>query len=191
LFKTILTPTDGSKHAAVAVTVASDLAAKYGARLILLHVVAKDGADEALARLAELESVPAMTTARRVEYLEATPQGPVALPGGAQEQVDREAAITQAAQSFLERTKDALRAQGVAEISVLVEHGEPADSILEAAHREHADAIVMGSRGLSDLKGVLVGSVSHKVAHRAGCVCITVTAQPGSPTRSGDKSGRS
>jgi nucleotide-binding universal stress UspA family protein len=28
-----------------------------------------------------------------------------------------------------------------------------------------ADVIVMGSRGLSDVRGMLVGSVTHKVLH--------------------------
>jgi nucleotide-binding universal stress UspA family protein len=176
VFKTILTPIDGSKHASVATTVASDLATKYGARLILLHVVAKGGTEEALARLAELESVPTQTTARRVEHLEATPQGPVAIPGGAETQVDRQAAATQAAHRFLEQTKEALNRQGLEDISALVEHEDPAQSILEVARREKADAVVMGSRGLSDLKGVLLGSVSHKVANDFAGVCVTVTA---------------
>jgi chaperonin GroEL len=37
-----------------------------------------------------------------------------------------------------------------------------------------ADMIVMGRRGLSDLQGLLMGSVSHKVSHLADCACLTV-----------------
>jgi nucleotide-binding universal stress UspA family protein len=40
-----------------------------------------------------------------------------------------------------------------------------ARAILRVAGRFHADLIVMGSRGLSDLAGLLVGSVTHEVIH--------------------------
>jgi nucleotide-binding universal stress UspA family protein len=35
--------------------------------------------------------------------------------------------------------------------------------------------IFLGSRGLGDAKGLLMGSVSHKVAHLAECTCVSVT----------------
>ena len=34
--------------------------------------------------------------------------------------------------------------------------------------------IVMGSRGFGDLKGLLMGSVSHKVSNQSPITCITV-----------------
>ncbi len=52
--------------------------------------------------------------------------------------------------------------------------GDPAERILEYAERESADCIVMGSRGLSDVRGLVLGSVSHKVSNRAVCTCIAV-----------------
>ena len=52
--------------------------------------------------------------------------------------------------------------------------GSAANEILEFADRHNIDGIVMGSRGLSDFKGLLLGSVSHKVGHLAKCTCITV-----------------
>jgi nucleotide-binding universal stress UspA family protein len=51
--------------------------------------------------------------------------------------------------------------------------GEPATRILDCAKREKVDLIVQGSRGLSDLKGLLLDSVSHKASQLAGCPCVT------------------
>jgi nucleotide-binding universal stress UspA family protein len=63
--------------------------------------------------------------------------------------------------------------QGIAARTV-VRAGDPASVILEAAKAEQADLIAMGRRGLGDLAGLLLGSVSHKVAHLAECACLTV-----------------
>jgi hypothetical protein len=52
-------------------------------------------------------------------------------------------------------------------------YGDPATEILALAEATKADMIVMGSRGLSNLKGLLVGSVSHKVMNLAKCTCVT------------------
>ncbi len=43
--------------------------------------------------------------------------------------------------------------------------GRVAQAIMTAADEHGADLVVMGSRGLSDLQGLLVGSVAHKVIH--------------------------
>jgi nucleotide-binding universal stress UspA family protein len=46
-------------------------------------------------------------------------------------------------------------------------HGGAAREILRFARAEDAGMIVMGSRGLSDLAGLVMGSVTHKVLHLA------------------------
>ena len=52
--------------------------------------------------------------------------------------------------------------------------GDPAQAIIDAAEDEKCDLIVMGTRGLSDLKGMALGSVSHKVLHGADCMILLV-----------------
>jgi len=65
---------------------------------------------------------------------------------------------TEATQLFLDRGRQA---------RALVVVGDPAEAILEAAESESADLIVMGRRGLGRLEGLLVGSVSERVARHA------------------------
>ena len=47
--------------------------------------------------------------------------------------------------------------------------GHPAQEICSYANREKPDLVVMGSRGLSELKSLLLGSVSEYVVRHAGC----------------------
>jgi nucleotide-binding universal stress UspA family protein len=48
-------------------------------------------------------------------------------------------------------------------------YGQVPRLIAETADREGCDIIVMGYRGRSDLGGLVVGSVTHKVMHLAHC----------------------
>jgi nucleotide-binding universal stress UspA family protein len=52
--------------------------------------------------------------------------------------------------------------------------GRAARLILDAARERGAGIIVMGSRGFSDLTGLLLGSVAHKVIHHATCPVLVV-----------------
>jgi nucleotide-binding universal stress UspA family protein len=38
----------------------------------------------------------------------------------------------------------------------------------------NADLIIIGSRGLTDWQGLLLGSVAHKVIHHATCPVLVV-----------------
>jgi nucleotide-binding universal stress UspA family protein len=44
-------------------------------------------------------------------------------------------------------------------------HGKVAQALIDSAREHGTDAIVMGSRGLTDVEGMVLGSVSHKVIH--------------------------
>ena len=51
---------------------------------------------------------------------------------------------------------------------------DPAQIILYLTKDHNADAIVRGSRGHRDIKGLLMGSVSQKINHLTECARITV-----------------
>jgi nucleotide-binding universal stress UspA family protein len=55
-----------------------------------------------------------------------------------------------------------------------LQEGPEAESILNIAKNCQADLIVMGTRGLGTLKGLLVGSVSRKVIHHSSCPVMVV-----------------
>jgi nucleotide-binding universal stress UspA family protein len=52
--------------------------------------------------------------------------------------------------------------------------GSVAPAILDAAKTFDAKLIVLGTRGLSDFAGLLLGSVAHKVIHHAECPVLVV-----------------
>ncbi len=73
------------------------------------------------------------------------------------------------------RAQSELAALGVA-ARVEVRGGDAADEILAAARSLRADLLVMGSRGRSQLAGLLLGSVSQEVVARASCPVLLVRA---------------
>lgn len=55
-----------------------------------------------------------------------------------------------------------------------VTFGHPAHEIVNYAKQVKADLVVMGSRGLSQMEGLLLGSVSDRVVHHAHCAVTIV-----------------
>ncbi len=141
MFETILLAVDGSGHARKAVDCGIDIAAKYGAKLVILTV---------------------------------HPPGP--LPGPLAEYAVRE--DLEHMRGLPANRRDDLAAEagqhGVRDVVPLVEQGDAAAAILAAAEHHGAQLIVLGSRGMGDLKRLLLGSVSHKVSHLANRPCLIV-----------------
>ena len=55
---------------------------------------------------------------------------------------------------------------------VLPGQGHIGNKILKVADDEGADLIILGSRGMSRLEEVMIGSVSHKIVHAATCPVV-------------------
>lgn len=160
--KAILVATDGSDHAMKAVRFAGDLAARYGARMVIQHILMRGAIpDQVLARLGEVQGNADLTV-------------PLATIGGTVDPgpgvVERESL----GRLILNEARSLALAEGCGTIDLAFHDGDPAECILAEAEAESVDVIVMGSRGLSDFQGLLLGSISHKVSHEAPCTCITV-----------------
>jgi nucleotide-binding universal stress UspA family protein len=56
----------------------------------------------------------------------------------------------------------------------ILTHGPIAPAIAREAYRSRADLVLMGSRGLSDIKGFLLGSTSRRVTAMAPCSVFVV-----------------
>jgi nucleotide-binding universal stress UspA family protein len=140
----ILVPTDFSEHAQQALETAVSLAKPFGATLHLLHVV-------------QMPLVPTPLVA------DAAPVVPVTFWQELREHAQRN----------LEKQKARLAADGVrCELEVIED--VPGFAISAAAERAKADLIVMGSRGLTGIKRVLLGSVAEHTVRAAPCPVLTV-----------------
>lgn len=80
-----------------------------------------------------------------------------------------------AGKALLARTSSLLQRHGVESTPVL-ERGDAATQILDYARSNKVDLIVAGSRGLSQLKSLWMGSVSRKLVHYADCSVLIVKA---------------
>ena len=172
MIETILVPTDGSEHARKAVGFAADLAEKYGARLLLLHVLLQEPVSDEMLRWA------------RVEHLvEEGPGGDGAMATGygrfgqllsRAPRVPSTRVLSALGEAILDHAGRVARDGGARQVEEMMLPGDAPQTILKVAREKKADLIVMGSRGLSDFRGLLQGSVSHKVSSMAPCTVITV-----------------
>ena len=61
--------------------------------------------------------------------------------------------------------------------SAVVVAEDPADAIIEAAKREQADVVVVGSVGMSGRKEFLLHNIPNRVSHNAPCTVVIVQTQ--------------
>jgi nucleotide-binding universal stress UspA family protein len=73
-----------------------------------------------------------------------------------------------AGEHFLEKARRQLLRTGLETRTILAE-GDAADVLLRTTKRLSADLVVLGSRGLSGVRRIVLGSVSRRVARHAQC----------------------
>ena len=143
MFSRILVAVDGSSFGENALKYAVELAKKYNAKLIILHVV--------LRRFYAVTPSEAGVLATTVFVKEMEAEG----------------------RAIISRADAFAKSQGIDYECKLLQ-GVPAEEIVKTAKSEKVDLIVMGSRGLTEVRAFLLGSVSDKVSHHAKCPILIV-----------------
>ncbi|MFQ5670075.1 MAG: universal stress protein [Acidobacteriota bacterium] len=144
--RTILVATDFGSHAAGNLVYAAALAQRYGARLVVVHVVPSPEA-----------------------YF-----GPLDTPwaGG----IDLERVTTRLKEDSGRRLERLVTAEirSACAPELVVESGRPSATILEIARRRQADLIVLGAHGRGTSGLGWVGSVSHRVLRSGHCPVLAL-----------------
>ena len=126
-------------------------------------------ADEALTRQAELQVVHAWEVQPVGAGIGMSPGRRVASPPESQHE--------EARLLVTDMVTEELTDHGLRNVRPTVGRGSPASVLIDAAHG--ADLLVVGSRGLGGFKGLLLGSVSTKMANHAPCPVVIV--RPAAP----------
>ena len=146
MFKKIVVPVDGSESAWRALEQASVLAGKFAGELLVMTVVQPYNSAALLAVPLDHNII-------------------------SQSNADMEVV----GQEILARAKERLTANGFAgNAEYKIELGNPSERILTIAKAEKADAIVLGSRGLSGIAEFFLGSVSTKISQYANIPVLIV-----------------
>jgi len=146
MFKRLMVPVDGSEQSLRAVDAAVALAAKFDSEIKVLCVYRHHSPLEA-----SLSMVRSNVT--------------VATP---------DEAMKDFAEAIARSARDRARQSGATAVEAYARRGQPARTIVGFAREQGCDAIVMGTRGLGDFGGLLLGSVSHKVTSMAEVTCVLV-----------------
>jgi len=158
----VLLVTDGSLHSQLAVEYLSNFPLPAGASLYVMHVLSPPPLGEMMAKTGFY--TPFMSAAPRSADID------VAISHLTQEEEHK-------GKTLLESTVELIEASGSWATSVL-QQGDAATEIISFAKERRIDLIIAGSRGLSQVRGWLMGSVSRKLVHYSDCSVLIVKGEP-------------
>ncbi len=146
MINSILVATDGSPASNRAVALAAHMAIQHDASLHLLNVIRDMQVPRELQKMARVENI-----------------------GQARQDV-----LEFVANQILGDAEHRAKKKGLKKVRKATGQGDPATAVGRYAKRHKIDLIVMGTRGLGRVKGMLMGSVSRKVANFCDVNCLIV-----------------
>jgi nucleotide-binding universal stress UspA family protein len=154
MFERILVPLDGSEHSLRALEMAKQIAKEFGGKITLIHVYS--------------------VAVRPI----IVPEPSTFSPGGVSVITVEEAskvaeAVREAGRRVLAEGEQKAKAEKVQVETMLVE-GHAVQEIVRAAKEGKFDLIVIGAKGISRIRELLLGSVTDGVIHHAACPVLVV-----------------
>lgn len=156
----IVVPIDYSVYSAPALQWGMSLAQKYGAQLLVLHVIPK--------AIEEVYPEGASSISPMASYYDG--MAPGSRPFIIQPII---VDLQEQALNQLERFASEHRSEPIP-VQVKVAVGKPAAEILRVVRREGADLVVMGTHGRTGLRHLLLGSVAEAITRHAPCPVFTL-----------------
>lgn len=154
MFDKILVPLDGSEHSFKALEVATQIAKKFDGKITLLHVYS--------------------TPVRSISVPETTTLPPPIIPAITPMEAARIAeAARKTGNEILTKGEQKVKAENVPVEKIMIE-GSTVQAIVKTAVEEKFNLIVMGARGISRIREILLGSVSDGVLRNAPCPVLIV-----------------
>lgn len=144
----IVVANDGSEQAWRAIDLASQIAVQFNAKLSIVHVLIVGHVPDHIRNLSDLPGE------EQPELVMGAGHVPPELPRDV---------LVDIANKLLVQARERAETHGVKDIETAWLEGATAECIVGYANEHGCDMVAMGSRGLSDLKGLFLGSVSHKV----------------------------
>ena len=154
MFEKILVPLDGSEHSLKALEIATQIAKKFDGKITLIHVYS--------------------VTIRPVVMPEPTTLTPPMIPAMTPAEVSKAVEATRkAGASILTDGEQKVKAEEV-QVETTLREGHTVQEIVKTAKEGKFDLIVIGGRGISKIRELLLGSVTDGVIHHAPCPVLVI-----------------
>ena len=154
MFQKILVPIDGSEHSTKALDAAAQIAEKFSGTITLIHVYS--------------------VSVQPVMMPEPSSSGSLGMPILTGTEVTK---IIEAAQKIGNRILDdgeqRIKSDKVQVKKILLE-GHAVQEIVRIATEDDYDLIVIGARGVSHMREILLGSVTDGVIHHVRCPVLVI-----------------
>ena len=152
MFQKILVPLDGSEHSLRALEKAVQIAEKFSGKITLIHVYSVQPIMMPEPSTVGSLSIPIITGAEVSTMIEAAKK---------------------LGNRILEDGEKRIKTSGVKVEKMLVE-GHAVEEIVRVADQGSFDLIVIGARGVSHMREMLLGSVTDGVIHHARCPILVM-----------------